>query len=109
MASSTQELDFSGIRGGLCPAYFAPLLGEGKGDFAGALSAAKDQALDELSLLLKIPSDVNYGVLCLDPAWDRSGMIRALPKSLPPLRRRRRNRRPVRVRACAAQLTALQP
>jgi serine/threonine-protein kinase len=30
----------------------------------------KDQALDQLSLLLKIPSDVNYGVLQLDPAWD---------------------------------------
>ena len=30
----------------------------------------KDQAFDQLSLLSNIPSDVNYGVLCLDPTWD---------------------------------------
>jgi tetratricopeptide (TPR) repeat protein len=29
-----------------------------------------DQAFDQLSLLLKVPGDLNYGLLVLDPAWD---------------------------------------
>ncbi len=45
-------------------------------DIAGHLAIAyawsgdKDQAFDELSRLAKIPSDLNYGVLRLAPAWD---------------------------------------
>jgi serine/threonine-protein kinase len=30
----------------------------------------KEQALDQIFLLSKIPSDVNYGILRLDPVWD---------------------------------------
>ena len=30
----------------------------------------KDQALEQLSILSKIPSEVNYGILRLDPVWD---------------------------------------
>ncbi len=30
----------------------------------------KDRALENLSILSKIPSDVNYGTLRLDPIWD---------------------------------------
>ena len=30
----------------------------------------KDSALEELSILSKVPSDVNYGTLRLDPYWD---------------------------------------
>jgi TolB-like protein/Tfp pilus assembly protein PilF len=30
----------------------------------------KDSALEQLSILSKIPSDVNYGILRLDPVWD---------------------------------------
>ena len=30
----------------------------------------KDQALEQLSILSKIPSEVNYGILRLDPIWD---------------------------------------
>ncbi len=37
----------------------------------------KDKALEQISLLLKIPSDLNYGLLRLDPAWDS---LRADPR-----------------------------
>jgi serine/threonine-protein kinase len=35
-----------------------------------ALCGDKDQALEQLSILSKIPSEVNYGTLRLDPIWD---------------------------------------
>jgi TolB-like protein/Flp pilus assembly protein TadD len=34
------------------------------------LSGEKTLALEQLSVLVKIPSDLNYGVLRLDPVWD---------------------------------------
>ena len=34
------------------------------------LARDKDDALEKLSILSKIPSDVNYGMLRLDPIWD---------------------------------------
>ena len=39
---------------------------------AKAYTAAgdRDRALDQLELLTKIPSDINYGELRFSPAWD---------------------------------------
>ncbi len=35
-----------------------------------AWTGEKDLALEQLSILTRIPIDVNYGTLCLRPYWD---------------------------------------